>query len=121
MDRQLIWEVRRSDVDQWLTARAEAETPAPSDEPTAERTTQPSEDPSAERTSAPTEEPTDVETDQTIEPTETPTADTVASDIDGNNDDLARTGAGVLWLIASGVAAILLGAVTMMLRRKNAS
>lgn len=121
MYRQLIWEVRRSDVDQWLTARAEAETPAPSDEPTAEPTTQPSEDPSAERTSAPTEEPTDVETDQTIEPTETPTADTVASDIDGNNDDLARTGAGVLWLIASGVAAIVRGAVTILVRRRNAS
>lgn len=107
------------DEDQWLTVRAVAETPIHSDEPTDEPTTEPTVAPTEEPTSAPTEEPTDVETDPTTEPTESP-SEAVCMDDDTNADNLARTGTGALWLVAAGVAAIVLGAVTMLLPRRNA-
>jgi len=113
------------DEDQWLTARAAGETPGTDDDVTAE----PTEAPTEEATSTPTEEPTAGETDPTTEPTDMVTAPTVepsevsseavATSTDTDNDDLARTGAGVRWLIAAGVAAVVLGAITLMLRRKK--
>ncbi|GAA4114272.1 LPXTG cell wall anchor domain-containing protein [Enteractinococcus coprophilus] len=108
------------DEDQWLTARAEAETPAPSAEPTDEPTTEPTVAPREEPSASPTEELTDVETDPMTEPTESP-FEAVGMDDDTNADNLARTGAGVLWLIAAGVTAVILGAITMLLRRRSTS
>lgn len=58
-------------------------------------------------------------TEPTVEPSEA-SSEAVATSTDTNNDDLARTGAGVLWLITAGVAAVILGAITLMLRRRNA-
>lgn len=56
--------------------------------------------------------------DQTVDPSKA-SSDAVAASTNTNNDDLARTGAGVLWLIAAGVAAGVLGAITLTLCRKN--
>lgn len=104
---------------QWLTARAADEIPGTGDDATDEPTVEPTDEP----TPTTSEESTDVETEPTeptSEPYESP-SDALAADEDTNNDDLARTGAGVLWLIAAGAAAIILGTITMMLRRRNAS
>lgn len=113
--------------DQWLTARSVDETPGTDDGPTEEPTTDPSDEPTTTPTAEPTDvvteptaEPTDVATGPTTEPTESP-SDTVVADDDTTNADLARTGAGVLWLIVAGAAAIILGTLTVMLRRRNAS
>lgn len=68
-----------------------------------------SEKPTQDRTSAPT-----------VEPSEAP-SDAVASSNDTNNGDLARTSAGVVWMIMAGVGAILIGVVAVMLRPRNAT
>lgn len=113
------------DEDQWLTARATDETPGAGDDSTEASTPEPTDEPSEEPTPDPTPEPSVTPTDgatdtsPTTEPTEAP-SEPVAADDQHQSGDLANTGAGVWWLIIAGVAAIILGTIALIARRRKA-